>query len=62
MNVVEHRPPLKRIEIGSRPHVPTPPNIYAVDRSAEFAEYERIWRLIEQAARSVGVRSENVEG
>jgi len=54
MNVVEHRPPLKRIEIGARPPSPPAPPTVDLDCIAKFQEQERIWRLVQQASQGQG--------
>jgi hypothetical protein len=53
VNVVEHRAPLRRIDFGLKPRAPEsdPYAGYEVDRTAEIAEQDRIWRLVEQASR-----------
>jgi hypothetical protein len=52
MIVVMHRPPLKRVEIGSRPHatLSDPYAGYERDNSHAVAEQERIWGLVRQSA------------
>jgi hypothetical protein len=50
MNVVEHRPPLRRIEIGARPIAPAVADLYETDTTAELAEQTRIWVLLKQSA------------
>jgi len=57
MNVVEHRPPLKRIEIGSKPR-----NKPQIDMG-EFgtyspAEVDRIWKITRQVAEGVNAPGE----
>lgn len=49
MNVVEHRPPLKRIDT-SRPARPAEPPAIDIDCIGKFVEQERIWRLLRQSA------------
>lgn len=52
MNVVEHRPPLKRIDFGIKPRVIEPEGAAgALARLALLLEHDRIWRLIERTAR-----------
>ncbi|MDI3563543.1 hypothetical protein [Bradyrhizobium sp. Arg816] len=54
MIVVDHRPPLRRIEIGARPQpAPAPPEI-DLDCIAKFMEQERVWKLVQQAAQGQG--------
>lgn len=49
MNVINHRPPLKRIDFGLKPRAPEPPAI-DIDCIAKFTEQERVWRLLRQSA------------
>jgi hypothetical protein len=55
MIVVEHRPPLRRIEIGAAVKPPSAPDPYVdVYADARVVENERIWRTIRQAAQGHG--------
>ncbi|MCK1718878.1 hypothetical protein [Bradyrhizobium sp. 141] len=54
MIVVEHRTPLKRIEIGARPPSPPEPPAIDLDCIARFTEQERIWKLVQQCAQGQG--------
>ncbi|MCK1445411.1 hypothetical protein IVB43_23790 [Bradyrhizobium sp. 48] len=54
MIVVEHRPPLKRIEIGQRPPAAAEPPTIDLDCIAKFNEQERIWKLVQQASQGQG--------
>lgn len=49
MIVVEHRPPLKRIETGLKPREH---ESYEVDTDCieQFIEQERVWKLLRQSA------------
>lgn len=49
MIVVEHRPPLKRIETGMKPREYDPPEV-DTDCIEQFIEQERVWKLLRQSA------------
>jgi hypothetical protein len=49
MNIVEHRPPLKRIDLGPKRRGLEPPTV-DLDCIAKFQEQERIWSLVKQSA------------
>jgi hypothetical protein len=54
MIVVEHRPPLRRIELGARPPPVSAPAVEDIYAAARATEHDRIWRLIEQASQGQG--------
>lgn len=53
MDVVEHRTPLPRIEIGQRVNVDKRRDITEAVSGISPVERDRIWRLIEQTARGI---------
>ena len=51
MNVTEHRPPLKRIDLTPKPRTYVDPYAgYDLDRTSEIQEQDRVWKLIRQSA------------
>ena len=57
MIVVDHRPPLKRIDFGLKPRAPEPAEsegTKALRELGERLEHERIWRTIERASQGQG--------
>lgn len=61
MSVVEHRPVLRRIEIGSRIDVDKRRDVTEAMSGVGPAERDRIWRLVEQAARGVSAPAPDAE-
>lgn len=51
--ISDHRPPLKRIEIGQRVDVDKRKAVTEALSGISPAERDRIWRTVEQAARGV---------
>jgi len=61
--IVEHRPPLKRIDFAPKMRA-TPPDPYAgyeVDRTAEIAEQDRVWAIIRQCAEGCNPRGNDAD-
>ena len=61
MDIVEHRPPLKRIDFGLKPRAPEPQEAEQVKAARELTErlkYEALWRTIVRASQGQG----SVEG
>jgi hypothetical protein len=58
MNVAEHRPVLRRIEIGQRAEVDKRRDITEALSGISPTERDRIWRLVEQTARGVNAPDE----
>lgn len=60
MNVIDHRPPLKRIDFGSRPRAPEPPETPAgltlrtIEELTARLEQERVWRTVVRASQGQG--------
>lgn len=53
MNVIEHRPPLKRIDSSIKPRVPEPAEpegVRALRELGDRIKQQRIWELIRQSA------------
>jgi hypothetical protein len=66
MKVMEHRPPLKRIDFGPRlAPLASGGEVSTGDDASNgyaLAERNRIWELIEITARGVSARSDDVQG
>lgn len=53
MNVVDHRPPLKRVDFSLKPRAPEPAELEHVKAARELAAriaYERTWDLLKRSA------------
>lgn len=57
--ISDHRPPLKRIEIGQRVDVDKRKDVTEALSGISPTERDRIWRIVEQVARGVSLPTDH---